>query len=248
MKLNYVVCDAKIIDNEDVNELDITLKGFFDNNATYMDEVVVNLFVENEMLLEDCVSVIEKYQFGVLCRLPLTNLYFDLQNIWCIKNINNKIYNFLTPILKVDIAEKNIKAIQDVMELFKKKSWKLYIYIDVTTICELEKGIELYKRLKCEFFDDEFCIIFNLAEDTEILKYAYFNIEYIVDTIKFLGMRDNVIVDCLLKAIREKELGIKQAFACSYRESMQMLMQYELINYYNKRTLVRDTMDDFALT
>jgi len=24
MKLNYVICDAKIIDNEDVNELDIT--------------------------------------------------------------------------------------------------------------------------------------------------------------------------------------------------------------------------------
>ena len=28
MKLNYVICDAKIIDNEDVNELDITYQKY----------------------------------------------------------------------------------------------------------------------------------------------------------------------------------------------------------------------------
>lgn len=62
-----------------------------------------------------------------------------------------------------------------------------------------------------------------------------------------LLMRNNVIVDCLLKALREKETGISQSFDDLYKNEMEELIKLDVEKHYEKKTLVRETMDDFAM-
>lgn len=249
MRINYLLQDIRIENIGDVNMLYSFLEKLnLEKKDMYMDEVVINLFINNESILKECLDVIKEYRFGILRRLPLVNMYFNINNVYIIKDLNNDIHNFITPILRIDLSVENVvETIKNVKCLFNQKYWKLQILLDVKNVEEFEQWIKLYNVLKCEFFEEDFNILFNFTHDKDLLECAYMNMNYVMDTIKFLGMRNNIIIECLLKAVREKETGICQEFNKSYKGIMERLMQFDIEKYYRKKTLVRETMDDFAL-
>lgn len=243
MKLNYLLQDIELKSREDIN-LIYAMK----RNSAYKEEVVINLFVENDLILHECLEDIKGFRFGILHRLPLVNLFFNIDNIWMIKSLSNDIQNFITPIVKIDISTDDMmEKIKDILALFKQKGWKLQILFEAKDIEEFEQEIKIYNLIKCEFFEDDICMIFDFSNEKSILKCAYKNMSYVMDTIRFLGMRNNVIVDCLLKALREKEIGISQSFDDLYKDEMEELMKLDVEKHYEKKTLVRETMDDFAM-
>ena len=243
MKINYSLQDITLQDNTDLE----LLKHIASKNM-YLDEVVINLHIKNDSLLQESISVIKESRFGTLRRLPLVNIYFDANQADMLSSLSNEIKNFITPIIKLNSSENCITdTIKKILSLLKQKGWKLQILLDVKNIEEFERNINFYNFIKCEFFEEDICILFKFKDDLDLLRSAYLNMNYVMDTIKFLGMRNNVIVDCLLKAIREKETGISQDFDIAHYSVMKKLMQFKIERYYEKKTLIRATMDDFAM-
>ena len=243
MKINYSLQDITLQDNTDLE----LLKHIASKNM-YLDEVVINLHIKNDSLLQESISVIKESRFGTLRRLPLVNIYFDANQADMLSSLSNEIKNFITPIIKLNSSENCITdTIKKILSLLKQKGWKLQILLDVKNIEEFERNINFYNFIKCEFFEEDICILFKFKDDLDLLRSAYLNMNYVMDTIKFLGMRNNVIVDCLLKAIREKETGISQDFDSAHYSVMKKLMQFKIERYYEKKTLIRATMDDFAM-
>lgn len=243
MKINYLLYDIRLKNIEDVEYLrSLSLCDI------YKDEVVVNLYVDNENLLEDCLSTIRECRFGILRRLPLVNLYFNVDNIFIAKDLNNDIQNFITPIVRIDWTINGvIEKVKSVLHLFRLKGWKLQLLLDINSAEKFVQSIHFYNLIKCELFEEDICILFKFEEDKSLLECAYVNMMYVMDTLKFLGMRNNIIVDCLLKAVRQKETSICQEFENSYKDVMKELMRIDTEKYYGKKTLIRETMDDFAL-
>lgn len=249
MKKNYILEDMELICRKDVDRICSFLKNCnAEDNSMYMDEVIINLFVRNETILKDCLEEIKKYRFGILRRLPLVNIYLNVNNVIVINDLNNNIQNFITPILQLDLSIENIiEKVKQVLCLFKEKGWKLQILLSVDNIQEFKDCIQWNNILKCEFFEDELSILFKFADDKELLQCAYINMNFVMDTLKFLGMRNNRIISCLLKAIREKETGVCQEYDNLYKDVIKKLMKLDVEKYYGKRTLIRETMDDFAI-
>lgn len=243
MRVNYLLHDIRLQHSKDIELLrSLTL------SSMYKDEVVVNLYVDNEHILKESISMIGECRFGILRRLPLINVYFNLNNVSSVKDLSNDIQNFITPIVKFDLAVNNImERVKSILCLFKQKGWKLQIILDVNNTEEFTQSIDFCNWIKCEFFEDDICVLFNFGNDKALLESAYKNMTYVIDTIKFLGMRNNIIVDCLLKAVREKETGIYQDFDSSYFNVIKELMLFDTEKYYGKKTLIRETMDDFAM-
>ncbi len=243
MKINYRLEEIILRDEKDLERL-----KNFSTIGMYEDEFVINVFVENELILNECLGILEQIRFGMLRRLPLVNMYFNIGNMDYIDSLSNDIKNFITPILKVDYKMKNIiEEVSKSLCVFKRNGWELQILFDVNNAEAFEESIQVYNTIKCYFFEEEIYILYKLGNNSKMLKSAYLNINYIMDTIKFLGMRNNIIVKCLLKAIREKETGIKQDFSSLYVKEIHELMKNDIEKIYSKKTLVRATMDDFAM-
>lgn len=249
MESNYLLQEVILKDNKDLDNVDSLLERFHsENKSKYIDEMVLNVFVYDESVLKECLAVISSYNFGILRRVPLVNLYFNTDNIYSIKDLDNAVKNFITPVLQVDLAAENIvQTVEDAARLFEEKGWKMQLLLNAGNVKEFEQGMKLYNILKCEFFQHDFNIFFRLAENKDLLKAAYMNMSYVMDTLKFLGMRNNIIIESLLKALREKETGIHQEFNHSYKDIVKSLMQFDTEKYYGKKTLIRETMDDFAM-
>ena len=243
MKINYLLYDVVLRDDMDMD--------FFESlfiEGMYLDEIVINLFVESERYLQDSIRIIKKIRFGMLRRFPLVNMYFDIKDLGMVKKLNNEIKNFITPIIRIDYRKKGVlDDVKNALNLFEDKGWTFYLLMDVKSIEEYRQCIEWYNMLKCEFFDKTIIILFNFRNNSfDLLEAAYKQMFYVRDTIEFLGMRNNIIIDCLLKAIREKETGIHQEFNAMYSGFMEKLMRID-IETHKKKTLVRAAMDDFAM-
>ena len=74
MKLNYVICDAKIIDNEDVNELDITWVIFITyqkyeihiiltGEVIYLEKEITSLWITTCDLFDEEIQVRKNWRF-----------------------------------------------------------------------------------------------------------------------------------------------------------------------------------------
>ena len=246
MKLNFVVKDFILNDSNIINDL-ISFLNEMQCESYFMDDIIINLYVENEYLLKKCLDVLKKYRFGIFKRLPLVNLYFDLEGIYVLKDIHNDIHNHITPLLVLEQDESILDKVKEILPLFLAENWEIKFIMNIYDESDFVNCIKLYDMLKCQFCEKEISIIFNMAESESILKYAYKNIEYVVDSVNFLGLRNNKIVDCLLKVFRERESAISQNYDESYRDTIEQLMQYETINLYDNKSLVRKTMDDFAM-
>ena len=107
MRVNYLLHDIRLQHSKDIELLrSLTL------SSMYKDEVVVNLYVDNEHILKESISMIGECRFGILRRLPLINVYFNLNNVSSVKDLSNDIQNFITPIVKFDLAVNNIMETQ----------------------------------------------------------------------------------------------------------------------------------------
>lgn len=106
MRVNYLLHDIRLQDSKDIEQLSsLTL------SSMYKDEVVVNLYVDNEHILKESISMIGEYRFGILRRLPLINMYFNLNNVSSVKDLSNDIQNFITPIVRFDLTVNNISEL-----------------------------------------------------------------------------------------------------------------------------------------
>lgn len=248
MKTNFTNHKLTVDNSNDIAKMEPQINNILENTSLYIDEVILNIYLNTPINSFQFLKIFENYRFGTYRRLPLVNLFLNKESWALIYDLENDIQNFITPVLIINAPfDIPIEEISNFIICLNKKHWKPHISLSINSIDDFAKGINFYKKLSCEFFDIELYIIFDLTENIEILEFAYHNIRYIQNTIKFLGMRDNLIVDCLLKAIREKELGIQQSFKPTYKTTITKLMHENIINLYEKHTLIRNTMDDFAL-
>lgn len=247
---NYIV---KEIELTDISSL-VVLEGLFDSlyrdpKILYIDEFIINVHFSNEKILLDGISIIKKYRFGIFLKLPMVNIFFSIHKLEYLNLLNNTILDFITPIIELDRAlilhfENSIDLLRNTIEFLNKKKWKLIFVVKNNSRDEFEENKNFIKKMKCYFCNTDICILFDFKNNLEIFSIVCKNIDYVIDTINFLGMRNNNIIASLTKLLRQRESGIAQHID-SFHSSDDIELEHLPLKH---KTVVRKAMADYALT
>lgn len=246
---DYYLIEKKIYTSSDIYNLSEYLNSIKLKN-NFIDEIVLNINCPKE-LYDELIDEVKKIYFGTNILLPKINMYIN--NIDDISLLSNMIEDFITPIKYFQsIDEISIEEIENLIDINEKKYFSTIISIKISNSHEYKKSVLLYDKIKSYFFNKEITILYDFCDvyNTEDLLYEIFkNINYIKDTLDFLGYRQNIIISTIKKYLREKQTSINQNYNKDEQVIINLIKNNNLnVNIYtnSQNDLVRKSMDDFG--
>ena len=248
MKINYLSDNKTILEKRDVEELIDSVKDNVLKNK-YIDEYIINLNINNAEFLKSCIVNLMEFRFGVVGKLPKVNIFIDIENYNILDNINNDIQDFVTPILGIiDTKDIPYDFMDNIIKFLKSKNWNLIFILEISSIRDLEKAIKIYRYLKCTFFDEDLYILFKFTYiDNILLEKVCEYIDYMRETINLLENSNDCVINILSKIIKEQETGIIQNYEEKYVKIVDKLKKSNMLKLMEKKSLIRDSMIDFAI-
>lgn len=248
MKINYLLDNKNILERRDIEKLINIVKDNI-KKYKYIDEYIINLDINSAELLRSCIVKLQSFRFGVVGKLPKLNIFIDIENYNILGSVNNDIQDFITPILSIkDIKNISYDFMDNIIRFLKDKSWNVIFILKISNIGDLEKAIKTYRYLKCTFFDEELNILFKFTYiDNILLEKVGEYIDYMRESIYFLGNNNDCVMNILSKIIKEQETGIIQNYEKKYIKTVDKLKKSNMLKLVEKKSLIRDSMIDFAI-